>query len=38
MVSQGYLFLTRKKKKILKQPKSGFNKYIELNNIFRIIK
>ena len=32
MLSGGYLYITRKSKKILKKPKNGFNKYIELNN------
>ena len=32
MVKGGYLYLTRKHKKVLQKPKDGFNKYIELNN------
>lgn len=32
MVRGGYLYLTRKHKKVLQKPKDGFNKYIELNN------
>ena len=32
MIYGGYLFITRKTKKILKPPENGFNKYIELNN------
>ena len=32
MISSGYLYLTRKSKKVLQKPKNGFNKYIELNN------
>ena len=32
MVRGGYLYLTRKQKKVLQKPKDGFNKYIELNN------
>ena len=32
MVNNGYLFIGRKSKKLLKKPKDGFNKYIELNN------
>ena len=36
MLSNGFLYITKKSKKVLKQPKNGFNKYIELNNyIFR---
>ena len=36
MLSNGFLYITRKSKKVLKQPKNGFNKYIEQNNyIFR---
>ena len=36
MLSNGFLYITKKSKKILTQPKNGFNKYIELNNyIFR---
>ena len=36
MLSNGFLYITKKSKKILKKPKNGFNKYIELNNfIFR---
>ena len=32
MVSGGYLYITKKSKKILKKPKNGFNQNIELNN------
>ena len=32
MVNNGYLFICRKSKKLLKNPKDGFNKYIEFNN------
>jgi len=32
MVGGGYLYLTRKPRKVLHKPKDGFNKYIELNN------
>ena len=32
MVSGGYLYITRKSKKILQKNKNGFNKNIELNN------
>ena len=36
MISNGFLYITKKSKQILKKPKNGFNKYIELNNfIFR---
>ena len=36
MISNGFLYITRKSKKVLNKPKNGFNKYIELNNyIFR---
>ena len=33
MVSGGYLYIVRSKKKVLQKPKDGFNKFIELNNI-----
>ena len=33
MVQGGFLYITRKSKDVLNSPKSGFNKYIELNNI-----
>jgi len=32
ILSGGYLFITRKSKKILKNPENGFNKFIGLNN------
>ena len=32
MVSSGYLYITKKSKKILQNTKNGFNKYIQLNN------
>ena len=32
MINNGYLFIGSKSKKILKNPKDGFNKYIELKN------
>ena len=32
MVGGGFLYLVRKSKEVLKKPKDGFNKYIELNN------
>ena len=32
MVQGGFLYITKKYKKILKRPKDGFNKYIELKN------
>ena len=32
MVSSGYLYIIRKSKRILKEPRNGFNKYIELNH------
>ena len=32
MINSGYLYILRNSKKILKKPKDGFNKYIELNN------
>ena len=32
IVSNGFLFIVREKKKILKRPEDGFNKNIELNN------
>ena len=36
MISNGFLYITKKSKKVLNKPKNGFNKYIELNNyIFR---
>jgi hypothetical protein len=35
MVGGGYLYLTRKPRKILHKPKDGFNKYIELNNFIQ---
>ena len=36
MLSNGFLYITKKSKQILKKPKNGFNKYIEQNNfIFR---
>ena len=31
-VNGGYLYILRKKKSVLHQPKDGFNKYIEFNN------
>jgi hypothetical protein len=31
MVSGGYLYIVRSKKKVLQKPKDGFNKFIELN-------
>ena len=32
IVGGGFLYITRKSKKLLHKPKDGFNKYIELNN------
>ena len=32
MINSGYLFITRKSKKLLQTPKNGFNKYIEQKN------
>ena len=32
MINSGYLFITRKSKKLLKTPKNGFNKFIEQKN------
>ena len=32
MVEGGYIYITKKSKKVLNRPKDGFNKYIELNN------
>ena len=32
VVGGGYLYLARKSKKLMRYPKDGFNKYIELNN------
>ena len=32
IVNNGYLYITRQTKKILKRPKDGFHKYIELKN------
>ena len=33
MVNEGYLYFIKNKKKLLNNPKDGFNKYIELNNL-----
>ena len=32
MVSGGYLYITKKSKKVLQKTKNGFNKNIQLNN------
>ena len=33
MIGGGYLYITRKSKDALNNPKNGFNKYIEINNL-----